>query len=257
MKLDAHCSVADGFDVQLIADGEQLGPEVTQIPQMRNLQAFWRFCKSCDARFYQGPLSAPCAACQSTAGYRREVVWEPRNNTRTEFWRFDHTLHFQYWNAFKHRPESKGDIVDVLSSVGACFVMRRDRFWQLGGLDERHGSWGQFGVEIACKSWLSGGRHVVNKRTWFAHLFRTQGADFGFPYPMNGGLQDAARAHSRSLWLENRWPGWLVEKFQPIPGWHTPDKDDNPKARMATLEKVKAAGKTFAPVAARAASTAA
>jgi len=39
---------------------------------------------------------------------------------------------------------------------------------ELEGLDERHGFWGQFGTEISCKSWLSGGRQVVNKKTWFA-----------------------------------------------------------------------------------------
>ena len=144
---------------------------------------------------------------------------------RTEFWRFDADLHFQYWHDYRKRPEAQGDLVDVLSSVGACFFMRRERFWKLGGLDEAHGSWGQFGTEVACKSWLSGGRHIVNKRTWFAHLFRTQGGDFSFPYANPGSAVDRARAHSRKLWLEGAWPGavhplsWLIQKFAPVPDW--------------------------------------
>ena len=69
---------------------------------------------------------------------------------------------------------------------------------------------------------------MVNKRTWFAHLFRTQGKDFGFPYPQAATQVDHARSHSRKLWLENTWPGqvypmsWLINKFAPIPGWHEP-----------------------------------
>jgi glycosyltransferase involved in cell wall biosynthesis len=263
LKLDAHCSMAEGFDQTLIDAARTLGPDVTQIPQMRNLHVFWRICKACGTRFYQGPMTAACDHCQSTEGYRREIVWQPRANTRTDSWRFDHTLHFNYWNGRFNRRSTRSDIEDVMSSVGACFFMRRDQFWRLGGLDESHGSWGQFGVEIACKSWLSGGRHVVNRLTWFAHLFRTQGADFGFPYPMRGSDQDKARAHSRQLWMENTWPGqtrplsWLIEKFQPIPGWHLPEKEESPTARLDALAKVMAAGATFVPSAATRPSTAA
>lgn len=256
MKLDGHCSVADGFDQVLIDSARALGPDVTQIPQMRNLHVFWRICKACGTRFYQGPLRVPCEHCKATDGYRREIVWEPRANTRTDYWRFDHTLHFAYWNNHQGRKRM-GDIADVMCSVGACFFMRRDRFWQLGGLDEAHGSWGQFGVEIACKSWLSGGRHVVNRRTWFAHLFRTQGHDFGFPYPMKGSDQDRARAYSRQMWMENAWPGqvrplsWLIEKFKPVPDWHDP-------IGAEALAKVNAAGEAFsARAAAKQPSTAA
>ena len=102
--------------------------------------------------------------------------------------------------------------------------MPRDRFFAIDGLDEKHGSWGQFGVEIACKSWLSGGRQVVNKRTWFSHLFRTQGGDFSFPYQISGNDQDRAKAYSRDLWLNNKWEkavrplSWIIEKFNP-PTW--------------------------------------
>ena len=39
--------------------------------------------------------------------------------------------------------------------------------------DEKHGSWGQYGTEWACKSWLSGGKLITTKKTWFGHMFRT------------------------------------------------------------------------------------
>ncbi len=227
MKLDAHCAVDMGFDVKLIEAGERLGPDVTQIPAQHNLHVFDWVCQACKHRTYQGPTPQKCDKCgvqSRSLPHVRDIVWKAVRR-RTEFWRFDSDLHFQYWSAFKDRPEAHGDIVDVMTSLGACFFMRRDRFHEIGGLDVKHGTWGQYGVEIALKSWLSGGRHVVNKSTWFSHCFRTQGRDFGFPYPLSGQQVDQARSYSKSLWLNDAWSGqvkplrWLLEKFAPIPGW--------------------------------------
>jgi len=250
MKLDAHCALAEGFDVELVRAGDELGPDVTQIPAMINLHAFnWR-CRACGRETYQGPRPERCAAdvahdrelavmppaCGEAQGFDQVLVWQPRRRraqgngsagaggfARTEFWRFDQELKFAYKGPVI-RGQEQAEIADVMSSVGACFVMRRDRFLELGGLDEDHGSWGAFGTEIACKSWLSGGRQVVNKRTWFAHMFRTNGA-FSFPYAIRGADQDYARRYSQNMWYGNLWPGqtrplsWLLDHFWPIRGW--------------------------------------
>lgn len=219
MKLDAHCLVDKGFDVKLMADCEY---DWTVVPRMYNLHAFDWKCQSCGHQTYQGPRPIKCASCESEAGFEMVVIWQPRLNRKTDFARFDSDLHFQYWRDYEKRPEAAGEIADVMCSVGACWFMHRQRFLDLGGLDEVHGSWGQVGVEIACKSWLSGGRQVVNKRTWFAHMFRTQ-PGFGFPYAAPNA--EKARAHSRHLWLGNNWPGaihplsWLIDKFAPVPDW--------------------------------------
>ena len=220
-KVDAHVAIAPGMDAELISSCE---PDWTMIPAQMNLHAFDWVCEHCQHRSYQGPTPVSCVACGVAGPFRMDIVWNAVRR-RTEYWRFDSDLHFQYWGSYQERPESRGEIVDVMTSLGACFFMARDRFWQLGGLDEQHGSWGQLGVEVACKSWLSGGRHVVDKRTWFSHLFRTQGSDFGFPYAIAGSDQERARAYSRKLWRENAWPGqvrplrWLLEKFAAVPGW--------------------------------------
>lgn len=239
MKLDGHCAVDEGFDVKLVRAGDALGRTVTQIPRMYNLHAFDWVCRACGHRTYQGRTPTSCDRCHKAQGFTRDIVWKPRRHKRTDFARFDANLHFQYWlknketgeSAYEDRPQVKaeGDIADTMTSIGACFVMARDRFFELGGLDEAHGSWGQFGVEIALKSWLSGGRHVVNKKTWFAHMFRTQGGDFGFPYEISGSDQEKARSYSQNLWLKDAWPlatrklQWVLDKFAPVPGWHTKD----------------------------------
>ncbi len=226
MKLDAHCSVDEGFDLKMM-EAMEWHPEWTMVPRMYNLHAFDWVC-SAGHRRYQGP-SGPCKECgQETY---QDVVWRAKPSPETDHMLFDKDLRFGYWSAFKRRPEAKGDIADTMSLLGACWMLTRERYWDLDICDEAHGSWGQQGTEIACKTWLSGGRLVVNKRTWFAHMFRTQGEDFGFPYPLQGSQVALAREYSRWLWIEGNWPKakhtleWLVQKFAPVPGWHdTPSK---------------------------------
>jgi glycosyltransferase involved in cell wall biosynthesis len=220
MKLDAHCSLMEGFDVELMKDFEY---DWTVVPTMYNLHVFDWQCKKCGDRRYMGPLPTDCPKCDNKTNFEKVVVWQPRRNRRSDFMRFDRDLHFQYWNEYRKRPAAKGEICDQMCCVGACWMMDRHRYWELDGMDEGHGSWGQMGVELACKSWLSGGRQVVNKRAWFAHLFRTQ-EGFGFPYPNPGITQ--ARQYSKYLWIDGNWPkakyplSWLINKFAPVPDWN-------------------------------------
>jgi len=224
MKLDAHCVVDEGFDVKLMADCEY---NWTVIPRMYNLHAFDWVCSSCGYRKYQSPTpeNLKCEECKKERVMKREIIWKPRWNKRSDFMRFDSDLHFQYWGELGKRPESQGELAETMSFVGACFFMHRDYYWELGGSEEEWGSWGQQGTEWACKTWLSGGRVMVNKKTWFAHLFRTQGGDFGFPYPQSGNQVDHARKRSKEFFKEGKWKGakhnldWLIRKFYPIPGW--------------------------------------
>jgi hypothetical protein len=222
MKCDAHCSFDQGFDVKLMEEFEY---DWTVVPRMYNLHVFnWR-CEECGDETYQGPKPDKCEKCENTEKFEMVMVWKPRTNRRSDFARFDSDLRFQYWRAYEKRPEAQEDVADLMCHVGACWAMHRERYWELGGCDEGHGSWGQMGVEISCKSWLSGGRQVVNKKTWFAHMFRTQ-PGFGFPYKISGRQVNEARRYSRELWVGNSWDkavhdlDWLLNKFKPVPTWH-------------------------------------
>jgi len=214
MKCDAHCAFDQGFDVKMIAD---MQPDWTMVPVMRNLHAFDWVCPGGHRR-YQGP-SGICTECGQPT--ERDVVWIAKKNPQSTSYRFDKDLHFQYWREYKEHQ--KGDLVESMSLQGSCFMVTREKYFELDLCDEAHGSWGQQGTEVACKTWLSGGRVVVSKKTWYAHLFRTQGGDFGFPYP-NPGI-GKAREYSRDLWLNNKWDkaihplSWLIERFAPVPDW--------------------------------------
>jgi glycosyltransferase involved in cell wall biosynthesis len=239
MKVDAHCAFDKGFDVKMM---ERFEPDWTMIPRMYNLHAFDWVC-SCGYRKYQSPTPEKCEKCGEKM--KREVIWKPREHTSNDFMRFDSELHFQYWRDLKRRPQSKGDYVETMSLLGACWMMQRDRYWELDGMDEGHGSWGQMGTEVACKSWLSGGKLITNRKTWFAHMFRTQGGDFGFPYP-NPGIR-TARKRSQDLWKNGQWPkakyplSWLIEKFAPVPGWENVEPKKEETIPMVVDDPVPAA----------------
>ncbi len=234
LKLDAHCAVDEGFDVKLITpyrNGE-LDKNVTSCPRLYNLHAFDWECKKCGSLWYQGPTPTKClgegvvkAPCDNTTDFQRVMRWKPRLNRGTDFMRFDRELKFQYWKDFRKRPEAKPEIAPTLSTLGACWMLTREKYFELNICDEAFGSWGQQGTEVACKSWLSGGRLMTNKRTWYSHMFRTQGGDFGFPFPMSGKAVDHARKYSKDLFLNDTWPQakyplkWLIDKFAPVPDW--------------------------------------
>jgi glycosyltransferase involved in cell wall biosynthesis len=135
MKLDAHTVVDEGFDVKLMADCEY---DWTVIPRMYNLYGFDWVCKKCGNRWYQGPEPTKCKKnvgreklednekCDSVE-FEREIIWKPRWNRRTDFARFDSTMHFQYWRQYDDRPESKTDIADVMSTIGNGLFMHRGK----------------------------------------------------------------------------------------------------------------------------------
>lgn len=224
-KVDAHVSIAEGMDKALLDAAETLGPNVCQIPAQKNLHVYDWICTACGRREYQCGLKE-CRGCGSTE-LTRDVVWKPRSGVHTKRWRFDGDLHFQYWGG-----EGKGEFVETMSCLGACWFISHEQWDAIGGLDEDHGSWGQVGTELSCKVWLSGGRMVTNNKTWYAHFFRVGGQQF--PYPITGSQQEYARRYSQNLWRGNHWPGqtlplkWLIDKFWPVPGWTEEQRDALP-----------------------------
>lgn len=198
-KVDAHCCFDEGFDIKLMEDMQD---DITMVPVMTNLHAFDWVCPNGHRR-YQSPTD-PCKECG--VEMKKEIIFKPRERTpHSTSYRFDKTLHFQYFGEYKKIQDKSGShLVETMSLQGSFFMMTRAKYWELDICDEKHGSWGQQGTEVACKTWLSGGRVLVNKKTWYAHMFRTQGRDFGFPYPNPGSAIEKARQYSRELFLEGK-----------------------------------------------------
>lgn len=222
MKCDAHCSFDKGFDVKMMKD---MHDDWTMVPLMRNLHAFDWVCPDGHRR-YQGP-SGPCKECGKET--KRDILWRAKDRPKSVSYCFDSTPHFQYFGDWAKRPEGQGEITETMSLQGSCWMLTREKYWGLGICDENFGSWGSQGIEVAVKTWLSGGRVVCNRKTWYAHMFRTQGGDFGFPYPISGKQQEHAKSFARDLFFNNNWSkqvhpmSWLVEKFWPVKGWTEED----------------------------------
>jgi len=225
MKVDAHCAFDEGFDVKLLADMQD---DWTMVPIMRNLHAFDWLCADCGKRIYQGPTPDACPDCGGVMSM--DVVWIAKPSPQSRAYCFDPEPHFQYFREYCKRPEYKemrdrDHLTDTMSLQGSCFLMTRERYFALNVCDETWGSWGSQGIEVAVKTWLSGGRCVVNHNTWYAHLFRTQGGDFSFPYPLSGNQTNYAKSKARELINIGDFPGqvrplqWLLDKFKPVPGW--------------------------------------
>lgn len=232
MKVDAHCSFDKGFDKKMIEAFKETGDNVTMVPIMRNLWAFDWVCyhNYCGWKQYQGPTPKECPKCHRSDKIRRKMMWIGKRNPQSVSFCFDPEPHFQYFEAYKHREPFETDkktkmITETMSLQGSSFMATREKYWELGLCDESLGSWGNQGIEVACKTWLSGGRVLVNHKTWYAHMFRTQGGDFGFPWPASGRAARDTKKNVKDLFWNGKWDkqikplSWLVRKFSPNPYW--------------------------------------
>jgi len=234
MKIDAHCAFDQGFDVKML-EAIKGHDNWTMSPLMKNLHAFDWKCKKCGNRWYQAPTPLECLMPDGTTKntkcdsreFERVIVWQGKRSPNSVSYCFDSEPHFQYFGEFSKRPEGQGDITPSMSLQGSCFMLTSDKYWELKICDEEFGSWGSQGIEVAVKTWLSGGQVMINHKTWYAHMFRTRGGDFGFPYPQNSSGK--AKKTARDLFFYNKWEKqihplhWLVEKFWPVKGWTDED----------------------------------
>lgn len=224
MKVDAHCAFDKDFDQKMMAD---MHDDWTMAPTMRNLHIFNWVCPDGHTR-YQGP-SGPCKECGKPT--TKDIVWIPKPNPASTSYSFDAEPHFQYFNEIKSRQSYKdqGELTESMSLQGSCFMLTREKYWELNICDEAFGSWGSQGIEVACKTWLSGGKVVISHKTWYAHCFRTQGGDFGFPYEISGKQVSHAKSLAKDVFFGDKFDKavhplhWLVEKFWPVPGWTDAD----------------------------------
>jgi glycosyltransferase involved in cell wall biosynthesis len=186
LKCDAHCMFDEGFDVKLLADMED---NWIVVPRRKRLDAEnWT------------------------------VIDDGRPDVDYMYLSAD--LHGVNWDEKNNNPALKDKkIDDLMSSQGSCWFMKRDYFYALELLDEEnYGSfWNEF-QEIGLKCWLSGGRVVVNKNTWYAHLHKQS---------RGYSLQEKSNEFVLNwLYLGRAWDKqtlpieYLIDKFSPVPGWN-------------------------------------
>lgn len=135
-------------------------------------------------------------------------------------------LHGRRW---RERTRERYDdpqyqIDDLMTFQGSCWFMKRSYFDFLELMDhENYGSFAHEAQEICLKAWLSGGRVVTNKKTWYAHLHK--GKKYGRGYSLSEntrkkGTEYTNRWMKNEAWHKQKLPfSWLIQKFSPVPGW--------------------------------------
>lgn len=199
MKLDAHCLVAEGFDVTLAAECED---NWIVVPRRYALDpAAWAIQPNpkgpIDYHYLSNPFERP---------------GDPSCG-----------LHGTPWRA---RSANRADILldEEMSSQGSCWFMARRHWDGMGPMDAAaYGNFIQEFQELGLKTWLGGGQVMVNKRTFYAHLHK--GRTHGRGYYISSREQARGAAFAIDYWMHNRWPGrvhdlrWLIERFWPVPTW--------------------------------------
>jgi hypothetical protein len=228
-KCDAHCAFDQGFDRKMIEFFKKVGNDTVAVPVMRNLHVFDWVCPDGHRR-YQSP-SGPCQTNGCGKPTEKDVVWIPKTRPESTSYCFDKEPHFQYFNEYKRTPAyqemQKLGYTETMSLQGSFFMSTRHNYWKYELCDEKAGSWGNQGIEIACAAWLSGLKVLCNHETWYAHLFRTQGGDFGFPYHHTDNAITKTKNYIKDKYWEKKHPKqihevqWLVDKFAPVPNWNT------------------------------------
>ena len=192
LKCDAHCAFDEGYDVKLKADCE---PGWTVVPKAFQLDA---------------------------------KRWKIKERKRREFQYIrKYDLKGIDWHEFEARVEGQS-ICDLMTFQGSCWFMHKEWFEKIGGEDDINYGWtGREAQEISLKTWLSGGRCILNRNTWYAHWNKPkQHLVVSVPE------KKKSVAYAYTYWMY-KWKGprdmnWLVDYFKPVPTWHD-DKEKSPK----------------------------
>ena len=201
LKLDAHCAIAPGFDEALQASCDD---DWVVVPRRYSLDVdTWGIYKARPSVDYEYLLFP----------YRDMAKGTRLGNT---------------W--FERRQERQGVALDDDPCFqGSAYFFTKRHFQRMGPY--RPDLFTNFMLEseeLTNKTWLSGGRVVVNKMTWYAHLHKGSVHRRGY-FLAAKTLRRGRYAHETFWFCQDGWlPGWpervhhydwLVEKFDPMPGW--------------------------------------
>ena len=198
MKCDAHCLFDKGFDVKLAADCE---PDWLSVPTRYSLDG---------EKWERRPEKKPINYMYMTLPGIR-----PGND---KFW--ETGLKGTTWKD----KENDKSIDDLMTFQGSCWFMCRDLFFKIECMDDKnYGQFSREAQELGNKVWLSGGRVIRNKNTWYAHLHK--GRKYGRGYFLSRKEMQRGGAFSLDVWMNNKWPKqtrklkWLIDHFAPVPTW--------------------------------------
>lgn len=195
MKVDSHCSISEGYDELLQAECED---NWVVIARRNELNEQWEISDATPCDYWY--LSCPWTSPQE---YMRDCRWITRQ---------------------RERPDVMLD--ETMTISGSMWFMPRVHFEQRikGMNDMEFGPWSGEPQELSGKTWLGGGRVMVNKRVTYAHLRPSHGVERGYHIQWKHALRGLRAA--TAYWANDLWPdrihdfGWWVDHFWPLPLEH-------------------------------------
>lgn len=195
-KSDAHCRFGKGFDEILQADMEE---DWIVMPRFKIIKDDWSI-QMRDGKEEYYDYFYLCCPFTDPKGFRFKAGghWKERTEERDT-------------------PDLILDIDETPQIHGSGWFISKDRYFELGGFPniDPYGH-AQEPIWLALKNQLEGGRCMVNKNTWYAHLHQ-QGNKRG--YHMDRAQEDKSYAIAANTFMRDpRMMGWL-EKNMPMPTW--------------------------------------
>lgn len=199
MKCDGHCLFDKGFDVKLAADCE---PNWLSVPTRYSLDGEkWKRKRD-----------------KKAVNYMFLIPPKEKTSEDGEFWETG------FCGVIWKEKENDKKIDDLMTFQGSCWFMHKELFFKIECMDEKvGGTFTKEAQELGNKVWLSGGRVIRNKNTWYAHLHK--GRKYGRGYHLSRKKMQNGNENIIDYWMNNKWPGrirdfkWLIDHFAPVPGW--------------------------------------
>jgi glycosyltransferase involved in cell wall biosynthesis len=191
-KLDAHCSVSKGIDEILKADMKDNWIVMPRFYVLKESTWEWQDDRHYDYFYLSCPFTDPRGFRFKAGGHWPQKTAEMENDHRYD--------------------------VDITPQIhGSGWFMTKDRFFELGGfpLQDPYGH-AQEPANLALKNWTMGGKVVVNKKCWYAHLHQ-ETRDKGFAL----GHSNEERTYKiiADYWMRHPKMEWFLNKFMPMPTW--------------------------------------
>jgi len=189
--IDAHCVVAPGFDEVLIKD----------------CQDDWVIVPS---RYYM-----------DLEKWDRVVSPDlPPEDYR--YWKWSSLKggkRFAQWRWGKKCEDRKDVLIDdIFCTQGSLFFMTRKWFDRCGFMQTKgYMGWGEEGEEICMTTLLNGGRVVVDKNTWYAHLRKEQMGKRMYKFVS----AEPCYEYSYNYWVHEQKDFFIkmINRFMPIPNY--------------------------------------
>lgn len=217
-KSDAHCAFGKGFDEILQADMEE---DWIVTPRFKIIkEEDWSIqTRDGQEEFYD--YFYLCCPFTDPKGFRFKAGghWPERTKERDPFTLSAHSI-----IPIAGNISSLNNLyIDETPQIhGSGWFMTKDRFFELGGFPniDPYGH-AQEPIWLALKNWLMGGKVMVNKKTWYAHMHQ-QGNKRGYSMDKeqeNKSYRIAAEhfVGDKGNYLHNF--EWFVDKFMPMPTW--------------------------------------